>query len=134
MITIDNIKLYGSIKELPIIRYKLMQSYMLQDAGIGNTIDAIDQRLNNLILFASNGKTDEVVTEVANLRYAFFSMLNKIDYNSLSFACLITEIDGQERNDLTDAGLSSVVNEISSMPYDSMQEHWEQIKKNWSKN
>lgn len=126
------VKLYASIKELPIMRYKLMQSYLLQDSGIGNTIDAIDQRLNNLILFATSGKNDEVITEATNLRYTFFSMLNKIDYKSMSFACLIKEIDSRETNDLTDAGLSDVVNRISDM--EDLAEHWEEIKKNWSRN
>lgn len=138
MITITtnnkSIKLYASIKELPITRYKLMQSYILQDAGIGSTIEDVDKRMNNIMMFAASAKTDDVVTEVTNLRYTFFSMLSKIDYLSKSFACLIAGIDDVEKNDLSSEGLTELVNEVSFMPRGELQDHWEEVKKNWITN
>jgi hypothetical protein len=55
MITIKagdlELELFGSIKELPIVRHKLMQQYLLQDGGIGSDINAIDERISKPVKY-----------------------------------------------------------------------------------
>jgi len=43
------LKLYSSIKELPISLSKQMSSYLLQDTGIGSSITDVDDHLAKLI-------------------------------------------------------------------------------------
>ncbi|MEN6622147.1 MAG: hypothetical protein ABFD50_11425 [Smithella sp.] len=113
MITItDNnntIELFASIKELPITRYRLLQSLLIQESGIGSDMAAVDERLQRIIMFAASGKTDETKEEAMNLRYTFFSMLNKLNYKTKAFACFVWKINGVESTDISDEGLNRTV-------------------------
>lgn len=113
MITItennNTIELFGSIKELPITRYRLLQSLLIQDSGIGDNMAAVDERLQRIIMFASTGKADETKEEAMNLRYTFFSMLNKLNYKTKAFACFVWKINGVESTDISDEGLNRTV-------------------------
>lgn len=137
-IELNNAKLvlYSSIKELPQSRYRTMQHYLLHDSGIGNTMADIDRHLNNSIVFLSNSKTAECKTELANLRYSFYSMINGIDYKTKAFACLVKEIDGVLYDDITADGLNTAVEAITALDLsnDELENIWMDVKKNWMLN
>ena len=113
MITItenyNTIELFASIKELPITRYRLLQSLLIQESGIGSDMAAVDERLQRILMFAASGKADETKEEAMNLRYTFFSMLNKLNYKTKAFACFVWKINGVESNDISDEGLNRTV-------------------------
>ncbi len=113
MITItennNTIELFASIKELPITRYRLLQSLLIQESGIGSDMASVDERLQRIIMFAASGKTDETKEEAMNLRYTFFSMLNKLNYKTKAFACFVWKINGVESTDISDEGLNRTV-------------------------
>lgn len=113
MITItennNTIELFASIKELPITRYRLLQSLLIQESGIGSDMAAVDERLQRIIMFAASGKTDETKEEAMNLRYTFFSMLSKLNYKTKAFACFVWKINGVESTDISDEGLNRTV-------------------------
>ncbi|MEI8142829.1 MAG: hypothetical protein WCG90_08185 [Chitinophagia bacterium] len=135
MITIaennNTIELFGSIKELPITRYRLLQSLLIQDSGIGADMAAVDERLQRLILFVTNEKNQEAKEEAMNMRYTFFSMLNKISYKSKAFACFVWKINGLEQKDISDEGLKNTVDVIEKLGVSMQQlEDWfEDVKK-----
>jgi hypothetical protein len=133
-VTINNtkIELFSGIKEMPITRFKIFQNYILQDSGIGNTIEDIDKHLSNTIMFLSNDKKEEAKEELVNTRYSFFSMINGISYKTKSFACLVSKIDAETYNDLSTEGLDAVVKKIESLGIatEEVLTHWENVKKN----
>lgn len=133
-IQINNItiELYSGIKELPIQRFKIFQNYLLQDSGIGNTMEDIDKHLANTIMFLGADKKTEAKEELTNVRYTFYSLLNGIDYKTKSFACLVKKIDGLEYADLSTEGLDNVVNKLEEIgaTIEEIQSHWHQVKKN----
>lgn len=135
MITItennNTIELFGSIKELPIARYRLLQSLLIQDSGIGDNMAAVDERLQRIIMFASTGKADETKEEAMNLRYTFFSMLSKLNYKSKAFACFIWKINGVESRDISDEGLKRTVEIIESFgtSMEQLEAWFEDVKK-----
>src|SRR6478752_785501 len=89
------ITLYSSIKELPIELSKKFNNYLLQDAGIGNTIESVDDHLARLMVFVGEGKKEETLEELKNLRYNLFTMISEWDYESLSFGCMVKAINGE---------------------------------------
>jgi hypothetical protein len=126
------IELFGSIKELPITRYKALQLLLLQDSGIGADMGAIDAKLEKILMFANAGKTNETREEVLNLRYTFHSMLKGLDYKTRAFGCLVNKINGVQQADITDEGLKNTVKVIEDMGVTSeeLNEWWEDLKKN----
>ena len=133
MITITagdkTIELYGSIKELPVRRYKLMQQYLLQESGIGSDISAIDDRLSRTVNFLENSKPDEAKEELINLRYAMFSAISGLDYKSKAFSCLVCRVNDQLFTDMSSEGLERLVEILDALPVEEIEKHWDGVKK-----
>ncbi len=123
------VEVYGSIKELPIAISKRFHHYLLQDVGIGTSIESIDDHLNRLRIFQDSDKKAEATEELSNLRYSLFSMLSEIDFRSLSFACLIHAVDGKVVSDHTPEGLSKLIEELNPTGLE-VEEHLQEVKKN----
>lgn len=97
-----------SIKELPIHRFSEFQKYLLQDSGIGSTIEDVYRHSERLDIFLAAGKTQEAINERANQHFNFFFMLNKITITHLTFAVFVDSIDGEPVTDHSEANLLSV--------------------------
>src|SRR5882724_3654573 len=104
-----------SIKELPIDRYSEFQKYLLQDAGIGSTIEDVYKHSEKIDVFLSAGKIQEAINERANQHFNFFFMLNKINIGHLSFAVLIESINDQPILDYSETNLLKVCERISKL-------------------
>lgn len=125
------LELYASAKEMPITRRQALQKWILHDSGIGSDMESIDKRLTNVLVFATNGKTEEMKGEILNLRYTFFSMLQGIDYKSRAFACFIARVNGEEMNDISDDGLRATAAKLGELQFtfDEIDSWFEDVKK-----
>lgn len=108
-------KINESIREIPINRYKDFQKYLVQDAGIGSTMDDVDRHFKNFDSFLQSGKLDEAIKERYNLHYNLYLMLNRIDIKSLAFGCLVHSIDGEEIADYSENSLNDITERIGSI-------------------
>lgn len=117
------LKVYNSIKEIPIKRYKLMQQYLLQESGIGSTIQDLDLHLAKTVQFISSEKPAEAKEELTNLRLNFFSLLNNISFKTKACACLIADREPDDALPI-----------IETMPEGELSEVWENVKKNLIQN
>jgi hypothetical protein len=126
------IALYSSIKELPIELSKKFNNYLLQDAGIGNTIEDVDDHLARLYVFINSDKKNEAIEELKNLRFNLFSMLSHWDYKSVSFGCLIKSVNGEPVTDHSSEGITALIDRLSKegLTGNMIQPVLEDIKKN----
>lgn len=135
MITIQagnkTFELFGSIKELPIVRHKRMQHFLLQESGIGSTVADFDNHLNKVVSLLQSQKHDDATNELTNLRYSFFSTISELDFKSMAFACMINKIDGQEMTDISSEGLATVVQLLhdTNLSVEELEGHWDNVKK-----
>lgn len=125
------ISVYTSIKELPIDVKKKFDHYMLQDLGIGSSMEDVDAHLSKAFLFIGADKKEEAIEELKNLRYNFFAMLSEINYKSLSFACMIYDINAARITDYSYEGLSQIAERLSDAGLSSamVEDTLEDIKK-----
>jgi hypothetical protein len=126
------ITLYSSIKELPIELSKKFNSYLLQDAGIGNTIEDVDEHLARLMVFVSEGKAPETLEELKNLRYNLFSIIGNWDYESMSFGCLIKSVNNEPVTDYSSEGIITLMAQLSEggLNNEKVQSVIDEVKKN----
>lgn len=127
------ITFYSSIKELPIELSKKFHAFLMQDTGIGNTFESVDEHLERLTAFLTADKKDEAIEETKNLRYNLFNMLSEWDYPALSFVCLIHSVNGEEIKDRSTEGLNDLVTRLSEagLTNADVAEIREDVKKNW---
>jgi hypothetical protein len=107
------ITLADSIDELPIKLFNLANEFTMQDFEIGNDMNAVDRHEHRIEVLLVNNKLAEAIQVQKNKRMTYFSMLNKINYKSLTFACHIRKIDGMLVTDHTPENLIKMMDELS---------------------
>lgn len=127
----NTLELYSDIKDLPIKNYRAFQKYILIDIGIGTTIDDVSKHFEKLHFFLSNNKVDYAIKEAENLHFAFYEMINEIDYQCYSFCCLINKLNGQKIENLSEEYLDSKINELNELGLTQLMvdDYIDQIKK-----
>lgn len=125
--------LYSSIKEMPIRLHNLTQRYLLQDMGIGSDMASIDSHFATLDAYLLAGKLDEAKQERENQRFAFYTMLQEVNYKSLAFACHIFSVDGIEITDRSEDALTDLINSLE-INIDTVDEILSEVKKNFNMN
>ena len=123
------VEMYDAIDELPIVRFHKYQKLLLLDAGIGGDIAAFDQRIEKTRRFLMAGKTDKAQKELENLRHCVFLMQKGISPQHRALAVLITKIDGVEYNDISDDGLTKVLEILQDTPVKRLNDRLEAVKK-----
>lgn len=103
------VTLYAGAKECPSIRYKELQKYLLMDTGIGSDMQAVAAKFSKMNAFLTKGQTEDAKNESENLFYNIFSIMQKIDYKSYAFVCMVYSIGPRLCNDLSDEGLNDTI-------------------------
>lgn len=126
------LKLYATIKEMPVSLFNLMQGYLLQDSGIGSTMEDVDKHFQQLDALLSAGKLEEAVTERENLHYNLYAMFEGISFQSLAFGCFIYSIDKEVIDDYSEDNIKLLLDDLSAkgLTIGMVEEQLEQLKKN----
>lgn len=123
------VEMYDAIDELPIVRFHKYQKLMLIDAGVGADIAAFDQRIEKVSRFLKAGKPDKAGLELENLRQCVFLIQSGISPRHQAFAALVTRIDGEPCDDLTDAGIAAILEKLNDTPEGELTAQLEAVKK-----
>ncbi len=106
------VKLYDNIDQLPIERFNKANKYWMLHDNIGSSIADFDaNHFNKLVLLA--GDKDKTIAELHNLRILVHNIQNEINVEHLSFACLVSEVDGKPQNDLSENALNNLLKRLS---------------------
>ena len=112
------VKIYDSIDELPIARFHKYNKYLLIDSGIGSDLEDRDGHLNKAMRYAKTNP-ELCVKELQNLRQMLYLVSSSLNTEHLAFAVLVTSIDDEPMNDLSDTGLKRVLEILNEVP-----KHW----------
>lgn len=129
----QQIVLYSSIKEMPIKLYNLTQRYLLQDMGIGSDMTAIDGHFIALDGFLATNKLDDAKKERENMRFAFYTMLEQVNYQSLTFGCHIFSVDGVQVTDRSEEAITELLNSLT-ISVQQAEDILAEVKKNFNMN
>ena len=118
MITISladggKVLIYDDAIQMPAELYKEFQKYLLQDSGIGSTMDDVQLRYATLFKQIAAGNMKEIMLEAENLFYTHYSIIEKIDFRHLAFGCLIQSIDGCTITDYSAQGITAALAGLS---------------------
>ena len=104
---------YRTPEHMPLNRYSKFQKYLLLKTGVGSDMQSIANHFNTWFTLNAHGKHEESRTEAENLYYNFFSILQEVDYEDLSFVCLINSINGKPLIDISNENLVAVIKWLS---------------------
>lgn len=123
------VEFYSAIDELPIVRFHKYQKLLLVDAGVGSDITAFDRRLEKARHFLAAGKIEQAQLELENLRQCVFLIQSGVSPKHRAFAALVTKIDGQEYNDISDDSLEAIVAKLADASESELTARLEAVKK-----
>lgn len=90
----------------------LANKYWMLDDSIGSCIEDFDK--NHYSKFALiAGDKEKTIKELANFRILVYNIMNEINVQHLSFACLIHSINDKEITDLSEANLKNILESLS---------------------
>jgi hypothetical protein len=107
------VTLMDDIDELPIKLFNAANEYAMQDFEIGNSMADVDRHEHRIEVLMVNNKMPEAIQVQKNKRQAFYAMLNRINYKSLTFACHIRKIDDETVTDHTPQNLLRIMDQLS---------------------
>ena len=123
------VEYYDTIDALPIVRFHKYQKLLLVDAGVGSDITAFDQRVEKARRFIVAGKPDQAQQELENLRQCVYLIQTELSPKHRAFAALVTKIDGQDCNDISDDALAAVTEKLNDVPEIELTARLEAVKK-----
>lgn len=103
------VEMYDAIDELPIVRFHKYQKMLLIDAGVGADVAAFDRRIEKICEHLSLNEGDKARAELQNLRQSVFFIQSGLNPKYRAFAALVTRVDGQRFDDVTDASVDKIV-------------------------
>lgn len=109
-----NIRFYADAKEGSMKRYNEFNKYLLLDAGVGCTMEDIAGHFSKLFGFLSASKIEDARLEAENLYFNNYAVLEKINFKSYAFACLVESINGVQYDDFSEDGLKLVLSMLES--------------------
>jgi hypothetical protein len=125
----NTVVFYESIKEMPIHRHTVMQVFLMQDSGIGSTMQAVEAHFKTLDSLLVSGKLEDAVKERQNMHIGFYCALEKIDFKSFAFACMIESINGKQVG-ITEDALKDVIDKLDGLNVGQLDDLLEGLKKN----
>lgn len=123
------VEMHDDISQLPVKRYHVFNRMLLVDAGIGSDVSDFDRHIERVMAYSRKEQRENLLAELKNLRQSVYFVLNGINPKLMSFACLVTKIDGSACDDLTDEGLRKVVAVLNDVPIAEVTAQFEAVKK-----
>lgn len=109
------VEMYDSIDDLPIVRFHKYNKMLMIDSGLGSDLTDVDAHIEKVMAFLREQKTEDAVNELFNMRKAIFLVQMNLSPKHLAFAALVTKVDGQKCEDLSDDGLRRVVDLLNDV-------------------
>lgn len=122
---LEDLTFFESIKDLPEWRYNEFQNYLIQESGIGNNIEQVNDNLANVEVCLFKKDYDNAIKEIVKLKLSCFTAFNNINFNSLAFCCLVKTIKGKEYDDINE-----IKELIKNIKVKDIEETISKVKKN----
>ena len=84
---------------------------------VGETIADYDKRMGRAIVYLKNNDTANAAKELQNCRQGVFNALEEYTPTGLALACMVKSVNGKRCNDLTNEGLSAVLDALNKQGY-----------------
>ena len=123
------VTMYDDINELPIVRFQQYNKMLMIDAGLGETVDALDNHLARVGEFIKHGEMENATNEIDNLRQTLWNVQNGMTPHFMSLIPLMAEIDGQPNDDMSDDGLKATYEKLEYVTLGEYEKAAQEIKK-----
>ena len=116
-----DLELFDSIDLLPFERFNAFNKYVMLDSELGATVQDFDKVTVRVYEFISKEMYEDAKNELLNLRIVVNNILTGNSSKGLSFASLISKVNGKEMTDYSEDGLKELLGKLSKEGLDVKQ-------------
>lgn len=106
--------LYDDIEQMPVDRFNKINKYWMLDDAIGSSIEDFD-KLHFSRFAVLLDDNDKLLKELQNFRIMIYNIMNEVNVNHLSFACMVHSVNGEEFTDLSTESLNKMLKRLSDL-------------------
>lgn len=107
--------IYDSIEEMPILRYRDFNKYLMIDAGVGSDLESVISHTSTMERFAGKKDFNRLVKEFNNFRQALLFIVTGVSPKYDCFCCLVKELNGKEYpNELSRDDIEEIKEELNN--------------------
>ena len=106
--------LYDDIEQMPIIRFNKMNKYWMLNDAIGSSIGDFDKNHYGKLQLLVEDK-EKMLKQLENFRILVYNVMNEVNVDHLSFACMVYSINGETQSDLGEDSLRGVLTRLSGL-------------------
>jgi len=126
-----DIQYYSSIKEMPANRYTELQKMIAYDCHVGSNFSDAIKHLEKLLMFVGKVDNEEVVKEATNLHNNYFFLISGLNFQSMTLACMVKTIDGEEVTITDEESIKDISRRIGeAISQQEVEEKIDEVKKN----
>lgn len=131
----DRVEFYASPHDLPIKRFQKFNKHVMIDTEVGVSFDDFEQRTHKAVAFLANGMIEDGLKELENRRQLVFNAFEEYSPKHYALALMVKKIDGVECKDMTEEGLSNILEKLNEIGYSEkkLNEDLAEVKKKSSK-
>lgn len=115
------IEFYESAEDLPIRRFQRFNKLLMIDTEVGNTFDDYDIRTQKTIEFLNKQMYAEAIKELQNRRQMVYHAFEEYSPKHFALAIMVKSIDGKPFTDMSEKGLSEVLELLNESGYTEKQ-------------
>ena len=115
------LELFDSIDKLPFERFNAFNKYVMLDSELGATVQDFDKVTVRVYEFISKEMYEEAKNELLNLRIVVNNILTGNSSKGLSFASLISKVNGKPLDDYSEEKLKALLSDLSKEGLDVKQ-------------
>lgn len=126
------IELYGSVKELPVLRFQTFNKHLLFSDEVGSTMADARQRVIKSMEFVKSNMETEALKELENLNLTIFNADQLYNPKARGFATLVKRIDKTYYKHFTNEHLDKCIEQLEQvgLTQEAMEEALLEVKKN----
>ena len=121
--------LYDSIDNLPIINYQKFNKFILIDSLVGSDYLDVVSSITRAMQYINLDKSEMAITQLQNTISCISLITQEIGPKYLAFAALVKEINGVEVTDISDSGLTRVLEMLNKVQKSVLEKVLTKVKK-----
>ena len=106
--------LYDDIEQMPIERFNKISKYWMLNDSIGSGIGDFDKNHYGKMQILVDDR-DKMLKQLENFRILVYNVMNEINVEHLSFACMVYSINEEPINDIGENNLKAILKRLSGL-------------------
>lgn len=112
---LNTIEMYDSVHNMPILRFRRWNKYVMESSDIGSEFSDFSNRLNKIAQFIQKDMKNDALKEIENTRITVWNALKEFSPKTKVFAIFVKSINGKSYDDFSPDSIKECIKHLSKI-------------------